>query len=328
LVVTLHAIEADYLADLLHFRSIVHAVVVTNKLTAALVARQSGISPERILYAPYGVNIPDQLPPTPVRNAGLRIAWVGRFDQPQKRVHDIEAIIEHLDTLSCPYLLSIAGAGPEDSSMQQRLEPWIRQGSVRWLGRVDRDLLGNQIYLCNDVLLITSSWETGPIVAWEAMAAGMVVVSSHYVGSGLEGALVDGETALMFPVGNCEAAAMAICRLRDPHLINKLTKNSHEMVCHRYSSAASLAAWRDAFRVCEELSGVPLDIEEAARLGLCAPSGRVDRWIGVSRAETLRRLFGVGFRHSSPGSEWPHALHENVDNGSLLTLAARIETHA
>ena len=33
-----------------------------------------------------------------------------------------------------------------------------------------------QTYPLHHVLLITSSWETGPIVAWEAMAAGMAVV--------------------------------------------------------------------------------------------------------------------------------------------------------
>ena len=32
--------------------------------------------------------------------------------------------------------------------------------------------LSREVYASHQVLLITSFWETGPIVAWEAMAAG------------------------------------------------------------------------------------------------------------------------------------------------------------
>ena len=328
LAITLHAIESDYLEDLRRYRPIIHAVVVTNKLTAELVAQQSGISPDRILYAPYGVHVPDLIHNTPAIDGPLRIAWVGRFDQPQKRVHDLEAIVDELGILSCPYILSLAGAGPEAPSLQQRLDPLIRQGKVRWLGRVDRHELRHQVYDCHDVLLITSSWETGPIVAWEAMAAGVVVVSSRYVGSGSEAALIDGKTALMFPVGDSPAAAAALCRLRDPNLFMKLANNGFEMVRRRYSDSASLGAWLAAFRDSEHLPPLPLDVAEASRLGACAPSGRVDRWLGVSRAERLRHFLGLSFRHSSAGSEWPHSLHGKADNGRLLAMAARIENHA
>jgi glycosyltransferase involved in cell wall biosynthesis len=328
LIITLHAIEADYLEDLREFRSIVDAVVVTNKLVAALVAQESLIPDERILYAPYGVKMSSYNRPLLISDGVLRLAWVGRFEQAQKRVHDIVPILNRLDRLSFPYCLSLAGDGPEALNIHEQLQPWISSGKVRWLGRLVRHQLMSQVYLQSNVLLITSSWETGPIVAWEAMAAGLVVVSSRYIGSGNEGALIDGQTALLFPVGDCDAAAAALASLRDTSLRTSLANSALEMVRNRYSESASLAAWLEAFSKAMLLTPLTVDYAELARFAVTAPSGRLDRWLGVMRAEYLRRFLGLNFHHLSAGSEWPHSMHGVGDNGRLLSMATRIEAHA
>ena len=328
LIITLHAIEADYLEDLREFRVIVDTVVVTNKLTATLVAQESLIPNDRILYAPYGVKMPTINFPVPTSDDVLRIAWVGRFEQAQKRVHDIVPILNRLDRISFPYCLSMAGVGPEALSIQEQLQPWIRSGKVRWLGRLDRHQLQLQVYVQSDVLLITSSWETGPIVAWEAMAAGLVVVSSRYVGSGSEGALKDGHTALLFPVGDYDAAAEALAKLFDLNLRTSLANAAFEMVSRRYSDAASLASWLEVFNQTMDLPPLIVDHSKFAQFADTAPSGRLDRWLGVTRAEYLRRFLGLNFHHLSAGSEWPHSMHGSGDNGRLLSMATRIEAHA
>jgi glycosyltransferase involved in cell wall biosynthesis len=328
LIITLHAIEADYLEDLRQFRSIIDAVVVTNKLTGALVAQESLIPNERILYAPYGVKMSTPKLPLPMSDDLLRIAWVGRFEQTQKRVHDLVSILKRLDSISIPFCLSLAGDGPEATSLREQLEPWIRTDQVRWLGRLDRHQLQHQVYDQSDVLLITSSWETGPIVAWEAIAAGLVVVSSRYVGSGAEGALKDGQTALLFSVGDCEAAASALAKLLDSNLRASLADSALEMVRNRYSDSASLAAWLKVFSISMELPPLPLDYAEFGRFSATVPSGRFDSWLGVTRAEYLRRFLGLNFRHLSAGSEWPHSLHGAGDNSRLFSRATQLESHA
>jgi hypothetical protein len=148
------------------------------------------------------------------------------------------------------------------------------------------------------------------------------------VGSGAEGALKDGQTALLFSVGDCEAAASAITRLLDPNLRTSLATSALEMVSLRYSESASLAAWLKVFCISMEFPTMPLDYTELAKFAVTAPSGRFDRWLGVSRAEYLRRLLGLNFRHPSAGSEWPHSLHGDGDNGLLLSMATQLETHA
>jgi glycosyltransferase involved in cell wall biosynthesis len=328
LIITLHAIEADYFEDLRQFRAIVDAVVVTNKLTLSLVAQESLIPEERILYAPYGIKLSTSKSPLPKSDDLLRLAWVGRFEQTQKRVHDLVSILKRLDRISLPFCLSLAGDGPDATSLQEQLQPWIRSEQVRWMGRLDRQQLQHQVYDQSDVLLITSSWETGPIVAWEAMAASLVVVSSRYVGSGAEGALKDGKNALLFPVGDCEAAASAVAKLLDSNLRTSLANSALEMVRHRYSNSASLAAWLKAFGISMDLPPLSLSYSDIARLPANVPSGRFDILLGVTRAEYFRRLLGLNFRHLSAGSEWPHSLHEAGDNGRLLSIATQLENHA
>lgn len=320
-VMTLHAIEAALLASLHSNRQVIDAVVATNRLTCALCHEQAEISPERVLYAPYGVPVG----PLPSRGDPaadpLRLAWVGRLEQPQKRIHDLPAILKELDAAGLRYILSVAGEGPEAGPVSEGLAPWLQRGVVRMLGSRSALELHRDFYPNQDALLITSSWETGPIVAWEAMAAGVVVVSSRYVGSGFEDALRDDETALLFDVGNGREAAQAVLRLLEPGRMARISAAAHALVRSRYSSEGSLAAWRQALLTALSLPPLP----PAPAGPAPTPSGRLDRWIGPGRAEDLRQLLGIRFRHRTPGGEWPHTEHTGEDEAALLVRAAAIE---
>ncbi len=332
-VMTLHALQADYFGDLRVHGAGIDAVIATNRLACRLASGRSGMDPSRVLYAPYGVPVPAWRPPGGDPAASLRLAWVGRLEQPQKRVHDLPPLLEALQARGLDVQLSIAGDGRERPALESSLAPWIERGRVRMLGHVDQGRLAAEIYGHHHALVITSSWETGPIVAWQAMASGMAVVSSRYVGAGLEGALVHDATALLFPCGDAEAAAGELARLRDPALLERLSRAGHALVAGRYSEAASLAAWRRALDQVMELPPLPEALSEPAP----APAGRLDRWLGRRRGDGLRRLLGLRFRHGSAGSEWPHSGGERAGGATgaggaaedlledLLTEAARLD---
>jgi glycosyltransferase involved in cell wall biosynthesis len=325
-VMTLHALQADLLAHLAAQRPVIDAVIATNRLACSLSQGEAGIAPERVLYAPYGVTVPPEPPRVRAERPGaapLRLAWIGRLSQDQKRVLDLPAILTQLDRGGLDVRLSVAGDGPEAAALERALAPWIARGTVQLLGRLDGADLQRRVYADHDALLITSSWETGPIVAWEAMAAGLVVVSSRYVGHRLEGALDDGRNALLFPVGDAEAAAAALSRLADPALRAALMTAGHGLVRGRYSEAVSFAAWEEA-------------LEQSLSLPALAPpdppppasAGRLDRWLGAGTAEDLRRLLRLRFQHPEPGSEWPHTDRPGGDESLLLQRAAALETAA
>jgi glycosyltransferase involved in cell wall biosynthesis len=323
-VMTLHAIEADYLADLASEIAVIDAVIATNRLSCALVERLTPMPAKRIFYAPYGVALPEAPGREPLATPCLQLAWVGRLDHAQKRVHDLPAILRELDALGGPYHLSVAGDGPERDTLRRELEPWLGRGQVSLLGRLTRAELREQIYSTHHALLITSRWETGPIVAWEAMASGMAVVSSAYVGSGLEGALVEGRTALLYPTGDSGAAARQIVRLQEEAMRQQLVMAGLALVRERYSTEASLLSWMVAFEAVLALP--PLAVPAAAAPD--PPAGRLDRWLGSARAEGFRKRLGLRFLHDSAGGEWPHSAHPSPQNELLLEQAASLEAHA
>ena len=329
----LHGIAADLLADLAREAPRgLDAVIATNRLACALCTREAQMPAERVLYAAYGVDVAalsavpraPQVPQVPGRGP-LRIVWVGRLEQPQKRAHDLPAVLSALDALGVDYHLRIVGDGPERDALAQTLEPWLARGCAELAGALPAGELGEQVYAQADVLLITSSWETGPIVAWEAMAAGVAVVSSRYVGSGLEGALRDGDNALLFDVGDGAAAAAQLARLAgEAGLLGRLAEAGRGLVAARYSIEASVAAWARALDAVMALPVAP-GAGTAARL-LPAPAGRLDRWLGVGLAETVRHTLGIRFAHREAGGEWPHTAAVGGDEASLLARAEHLDT--
>ena len=301
-VMTLHGIQEDLVAETARIAGRIDGVICTNRLACELVKESSGLPAERVRYAPYGVTVPPTLPARQARSGALRLLHAGRLEEEQKRVFDLPRILEELDRLEVDWSLRVAGAGPDEGELRRRLAAMPLAGRVELLGEVARDLLLAELLPDADALLVTSRWETGPIVAWEAMAAGVPVVSSRYVGSGREASLRHEHNCLLFPVGDAAAAAREIARLRDDALWRDLRREAFSLVSERYSRAASARAWDAALRAIRELP-------RASRVTAATrpPAGRLDRVIGPRAAETARALLGRRFEHREPGGEWPHS---------------------
>lgn len=323
-VMALHGIAADLLGDLFREAPALDAVIATNRLACRLCVEVAGMPPERVLYAPYGVDVDGLGANKRSGRAGpLRIVWVGRLEQAQKRVHDLPAIAAELDRLGVGYVLRIAGDGPEQAQVLQSLEPWIARGVVEYLGALPAADLGPKVYAHADVLLLTSSWETGPIVIWEAMAAGTAVVTTRYVGSGLEGALQPGVNCLAFDVGDAVGAATQLARLAsDGDLHAALLRSARVLVRERYSVDASVKSWA---RCLDEVMALPAQMAPV-QTWQPLPSGRLDRLLGVGPAETVRKLLGLSHVHREPGGEWPHTAHTGADEDELLRQAAILDS--
>jgi glycosyltransferase involved in cell wall biosynthesis len=323
LVMTLHAIEPDYLEDIHKYSDLLDSVVTTNRLTQRIVIDKGFIDKKRVFYAPYGVET-NVSTTTYTQNSQLRIAWAGRIDDDQKRVSDIRGILLNLDKLSTDYCLSIAGVGPYHKHLQEELSYWIEQRRVYFYGLLSKKELP-KFYSENNILLITSEWETGPIVAWEAMVAGLVVVSSNYVGCASEKALIDGSTALLYPTGSHELAAKQLFRLSDPGYRNFLAANAKRMVHIRYSKEACISQWETTLEnILKHLTK-----KEAVNFlnKSLPPSGKLESILGLELSETLRALISWRSYCYDPGSEWPHSLHGQSDQKALLEYAKHLESN-
>lgn len=319
----LHGIAADLLGDLARHRGVIDGVIATNQLTGALCTELAGIEPNRVHYAPYGVAVET---PGAVRQARhpaspLRIAYVGRLDDDQKRVQTIPEILRALDANGVDYHMDIVGDGPMKERLRDGLTPWIADGRATMAGTLPPEMLGERVYAQCDALLVTSSWETGPIVIWEAMAAGVPVVTSRYIGSGLENALKHNENCLMFSVGDALAAARQLEALTESGTANELAANARRLVVERYSIDRSVQAWAKALNSVAAAEPVSSETLPSAP----RPAGRLDRLLGTRLAETVRRRFGIAFAHHSAGGEWPHSMGKWIESDRFLEDAARLD---
>jgi glycosyltransferase involved in cell wall biosynthesis len=320
---TVHALEANYFEDIRMYKGLIDGLITTNKLTMQMAKEIGELEDERVYYAPYGVPIEMTRPKRNIETEKVNIIWVGRLDQAQKRVMDLIEIVGYLDEMHVDYQLSIAGEGPQRYQVEKGLEKQVAKQKVRFCGKLNKNSLYS-LYKDNDILLITSEWETGPIVAWEAISAGCTVVSSRYTGCKAEQTLVDQETALLFNISDTKDAALKILKLRDKGTREIIQSKSRQLVQERYSSKASLDAWELAFQQILGSTRQPKaeGIDEAC---VNPPnSGRLEKMIGLRGSELIRSLLPKN-KPKDAGCEWPHSLQGIYDQTKILNYARQIE---
>lgn len=317
-LMTIHGILPQLFADARRFGDVLDGVAGTNRLACELAIRFGDVASDRVWYAPYGMDLPEELPPSIEPGGTLRIGFAGRLDRSQKRVLDLPAIAESLDRRGTPHRWRIAGTGPEEATLRDSLDP----DRSMFLGHVPHAELAEVLYRRIDVLLVTSSWETGPMVAWEAMREGVPVVSSRYVGSGLEGSLRHGENALLFPVGDPDAAAGELARLfESADLRERLRAGGLRLLRERYGRETSVAAWERCFR--EILSRPPRAVGRQPEVPRA--DGRLGWWLPAGASETVRGALGRTAPDSGPGGEWPHSYGERTPLDEFLPRAAELD---
>lgn len=301
IAISAQMIDPGLVCDIATFAHALDAVLCTNALTQQLAIQASGMPPERVWYGPYGVTMPAAAPPAAPSEC-LQMCYVGRLDEPDKRVFDIPRILAVLDAYGVPFQLSVIGSGPDEAEFRRRMAPWLANGTARLLGRLAPTDIWPQVHPGQGILLLTSWTDTGPFVVFEAMAAQVAVVSSRYYGSGLERALRHGETAMLFPIGDATAAAQGLRRLwLEPDLQRRLRAQGARLVRQRYSLPTSIAAWDGIFR------GI---LARPARQPGPAPSPRVWpaalAWMASAVGEP--RDAGAAGNGQSENDEWPLTL--------------------
>jgi glycosyltransferase involved in cell wall biosynthesis len=310
------------LEDVRIYRDFIDVAVGGNRLLRALLAEWSGVAEERLRYIPPGSRRKtaggdrraERQPGAALLATArpLRLGYVGRLDQRDKRVLELADVVRLLDREAVPFELTIAGDGPDRAELERALA-----GRARFLGNVAVDELYASVYPNLDVLLLFSEAEAGPQVVWQAMHYGVVPVVSRYRGAAAEGVLRNGDTALLFDVGDVIGAAAAVARLAaDEMLLRRIAHAAERAVDPDYLLDASFERWLAVF---EEARTIGPAVGRALPAAALASSGALERLhIPPPLAHGVRRLMGRAHEATEPGGEWPH--HHGVDAATRVRI--------
>ena len=205
-----HADENGYYSGLGFYRDCFDRVIgVSETCYQKLLAL--GLNPDRTTYLPYGVPCPFE-PPGRSGAGPLRLAYVGRLVQGQKRILDFIPLVAALYAQQLDFRLDFYGAGIDEAALREGIAALDSEQRVHFHGWLPANQVATIAWQNADVFLLASAFEGLSISMLEAMAYGVVPVVSR-VESGVPQVIREGETGYTFPIGDLETCASRIATL-------------------------------------------------------------------------------------------------------------------
>jgi glycosyltransferase involved in cell wall biosynthesis len=196
-----------------------------------------------VFYLPYGVPMPENLP-SRASHQPLKILYLGRLYQEQKRVRLFPEILEQLKSTGMPFIWTIAGEGPERNFLEQTMKSSPEQ-TVRFIGKVSYENVPECLNE-NDVFLLGSDYEGLPLSLLEAMGHGLVPVVSD-LPSGI-GEVVNETNGIKVPIHDVAGYAEAIFWLHGHRKeMSRMADAAREKVKTDFSVFAMTERWLTVF---------------------------------------------------------------------------------
>lgn len=235
----------------------VHATVgVSPRIRSDLIAG-GGFDPEwtvAILNGTY--QPPERVRPPP--QGGLRLLSFGRVEDQSKGIFWLPSILAGTPD---DVILTIGGDGPDLERLKAACAPLGRR--VVFQGAVAPHQV-HDLMAAHDVFIMPSRYEGFGLTLVEAMMGGCVPVVSRV--RGVTDIIVDdGETGLLFPVGDTAKAASLITRLaRDPALVTQMSVRAIRSARQRFRTDTMASAYRDLIlRLCGSPPSVAASLDLA-----------------------------------------------------------------
>jgi glycosyltransferase involved in cell wall biosynthesis len=201
-----------------------------------LSAVQVGIPSEKLVVVQNG--LPRQRPQAePLLlewpQGARRLLFVGRFD----RQKGVDVLFEALRQLGADAFAYIVG-----DSLRTTLD--VLPANARCAGWMAPPAL-ESYYRSAEVIVMPSRWEGFPLVALEAMRAGLAIIATNV--GGLPEIVEDGETGLLIPPNDAGALVEAI-RSLDSERLKQMGLAAAERFSRRWTSEASHRLLSDLYR--------------------------------------------------------------------------------
>lgn len=186
-----------------HYRPFIDCAIAVSETTHQKLIKNCSVPLERARRIAYGVR-PLSAEELSMKSSApgqtLRIGYVGRVVQEQKRVMDFVPLVRALAQRKFSFELQIIGDGPERNVLQTAFAKEGLAGYVKFLGWLSPVRVREELRTL-EVFVLLSDYEGLPVALLEAMAHGAVPVVTR-TESGNTQLVSDGETGYVVPVGD------------------------------------------------------------------------------------------------------------------------------
>jgi glycosyltransferase involved in cell wall biosynthesis len=182
-----------------------------------------GLDPSRLIYCPYGIELPAIVAPRTTAPDSLRVGFIGTLAH-VKGAHVLLEAIRLLPELNIRVLIYGKEADSADYALGLRQ---LAHGDrrVEFLGTFPNDQIG-LILAQIDVLVVPSVWvENTPLVVYSAQAVGCPIIASDV--GGVSEVVTHEDNGLLFPAGDPHQLALSLARLAgDRALLAQLSRRA------------------------------------------------------------------------------------------------------
>ncbi len=234
-----------------HYGSLLDcAVGVSAEIQRRLIA-DCGMPAERVREVPYGIEPFTEKEFELLRHhraAGgpLRLGYVGRLEQPQKRVMDFVPLVVELKRRGIEFTIDFIGDGNDRVRLQEALQKQSPEAPVKFWGWLSADEVRKR-FAELDLFVLMSEFEGLPVALLEAMGSGVAPVVSR-IASGNTEVISDGENGFVAAPEDIAAFAARIEDLaRDSELLKSMATNAWKTSLD-YSVARMADRYLDLFQ--------------------------------------------------------------------------------
>jgi glycosyltransferase involved in cell wall biosynthesis len=175
----------------------------------------------------------------------LRVGYVGRLVQLQKRVFDLVPLAEELKVRGADFELHIIGDGPESAALTGEFERRGLSEVVKFHGWLSSAEVRKHL-LTLDVFVLLSDYEGLPVALLEAMGHALATVVTR-IESGNTELVVDGENGFVVPVGDVGLATRRLKQLADDRSALAAMKRAAWMKSRQFSVEAMVENYIECF---------------------------------------------------------------------------------
>lgn len=196
-----HNDEETFYAPVRHYHRFLTRAVGVSEVICRNYVDSCHMPPDRVDWIPYGV---ETRPAEPEQFDGpLRLIYVGRFEEEQKRISDVVAIAKRLSATDINYEFTMVGDGEAMPMVRSELAREIASGKVRLTGWLDGEEVIRRMNE-SEIFILASAYEGFCISLTEAMANGCCPIVTD-IRSGNNQLIKNEENGFIVPIGATDA---------------------------------------------------------------------------------------------------------------------------